>query len=55
MDDLDFHFEEFVEELHEKEHDREDRMARSRRAREKRQLIKDKRSRRHDEGYRGNV
>jgi hypothetical protein len=54
MDNLDFHYEEFEEELHEKDHDREDRMARSKKAREKRRLIKDKRERRHAEGFRGN-
>ncbi|CAL9979860.1 hypothetical protein VPHD148_0228 [Vibrio phage D148] len=55
MGNIDFHYEEFVEEIHAKDHEREERMEKSAKARAKRQLIKDKNTRKHDEGYRGNV
>lgn len=44
-----------LDENHEKSREREERLAQSKKARGKRQLIRDKHTRRHEEGFRGNV
>ena len=44
-----------VDENHEKDRIREERMTQSKKARGRRNLIKDKHNRRHEEGYHGNV
>lgn len=44
----------FLDDLHEKDRDRAERIKKSRKAREKRRLIKDKKSRQYNEGFGGN-
>ena len=44
-----------VDENHEKDRDRQERIEQSNKARTKRKMIKDKHARRHESGYGGNV
>lgn len=44
-----------IDENHEKDRDRKERLADSKKARAKRRLIRDKHMRKHDAGYAGNV
>ena len=55
MSNIDFNYDEFVEEIHEKNHDREERIKKSNKARAKRRLIKDKKARQYDAGFGGNA
>lgn len=54
MSNVDFHYDEFEEEVHEKDHTREERMKKSTKARARRKLIKDKKARQYDSGFGGN-
>lgn len=54
MSNVDFHYDEFEEEIHEKDHTREERMKRSNKARARRKLVKDKKARQYESGFGGN-
>lgn len=44
-----------IDENHEKDRERKERLAQSNKARAKRKLVKDKRARQHEAGFGGNV
>lgn len=53
MSNIDFHYDELTEELHQKDCTRGERMKRSEKARAKRKLIREVNEREHERGYRG--